>query len=94
MRSGEAKAKTERLEARVPASVKAVLAKAAAIQGQSLTDFVVGSAADAARRVIREMDVLELSERDQIAFVEAVSKPAAPNRALRAAAGRYRAKRV
>jgi uncharacterized protein (DUF1778 family) len=84
------KSKTERLEARIPGDAKAILTKAAALQGRSLTDFVVGSALDAARRVIRESEILELSERDQTAFAEALLSPPRAARALRAAARRYR----
>jgi uncharacterized protein (DUF1778 family) len=93
MRAGEPKSKTERLEARIPRHVKSILAEAASIQGRSLTDFVVGSATEAARRIIREREVLELSVRDQVAFAEALASPAAAGRALRAAVRRYRAKR-
>lgn len=82
-------AKTERLEARVPPNVKAILSRAAALQGRSLTDFVVGTATEEARRVIRESEVLELTRRDQIAFAEALVDPPAPLPALREAASRY-----
>ena len=93
MSSTSAKTKTERLEARIPGHVKAVLARAASLRGQSLTDFVVGSAAEAAHRVIRESVVLALSERDQVAFAKALLTRPAAVRALRTAARRYRAER-
>jgi len=81
-----ADAKTERLEARIPKNQKTVLLRAAAILGQSLTDFVLASATDAARRVIRESEILELSERDQAAFAETLlSPPKATDRLSRAA---------
>ncbi len=84
------KSKIERLEARIPRGVKAILTRAAALQGRSLTDFVVGSATEAARRAMQERDVLELSERDQVAFAKALLNPPAAVRALRRAARRYR----
>jgi uncharacterized protein (DUF1778 family) len=90
MHSTEARPKTERLEARIPGEVKAILTRAASLQGRSLTDFVVGSATEAARRIIRESEVLELSARDQVAFARAVLSPPRATRALRAAARRYR----
>ncbi len=83
-------AKTDRLEARIPGDVKATLVRAAALRGQSLSDFVVSSAAGEAMRVIREHEVLELSERDQAMFVEALLNPPAPSPALVEAARRYR----
>ena len=84
------KPKRERLEARVSAEQKALIERAAALQGQSLTDFVVQSAQAAAVAVIREREVLALTERDTAALVEALLNPAPPNEALRAAFARHR----
>lgn len=88
------KPKSERLEARIPGDVKSILTKAAFLQGRSLTDFVVGSATEAARRVIQESEILVLSERDQRAFAEALLAPPRAARALREAARRYRRQQV
>ncbi len=93
MRTAPAKAKTERLEARIPGDVKSILAKAASLQGRSLTDFVVGSATEAARRIIRESEILDLSEHDQTVFANALLSPPPAARSLRAAARRYRGRR-
>jgi len=93
MPTAAAKSKIERLEARIPGDVKSILTKAASLQGRSLTDFVVGSATAAARRVIQESEVLMLSERDQTAFAEALLNPPRAARALRDAARRYRRRR-
>jgi uncharacterized protein (DUF1778 family) len=90
MRTTRANAKTDRLEARIPGDLKATLVRAASLRGQSLSDFVVASAADAARRIIRESEVVEFSERDQVAFAEALLEPPEANPALREAARRYR----
>ena len=43
-----------RLEARLPASVYALLKRAAELQGRSLTDFVVSAAQNAAQRVVED----------------------------------------
>ena len=83
-------ARTERLEARLPAEVRAILARASALQGRTLTDFVVGSTTEAARRVIRECEVLACSEPDQLAFAEAPLNPPSASPALEDAARRYR----
>jgi len=90
MSTARTNAKPERLEARIPAELKALLARAASIQGRSLTDFVVASASDAARHVIREAEVLELTARDQAAFAAALLNPPDANEALQAAIRRYR----
>jgi uncharacterized protein (DUF1778 family) len=90
MSTANANAKIDRLEARISAELKALLSRAASIQGRSLTDFVVTSASEAARRIILEAEVLELSARDQAAFAEAVLNPPSANDALQAAVRRYR----
>ena len=43
-----------RLEARLPASVYAILKRAAQLKGRTLTDFVVSAAHDAAQRACQQ----------------------------------------
>ena len=81
--------KAERLEARLSPDTKALFQQAANIQGRSLTDFVVGSALEAARRTVRQNEWIELSRRDQIAFVEALLNPPSPNDRLQKAMRRH-----
>lgn len=80
--------RVERLEARVTAEQKELFQEAANARGQSLTDFVIGSVREAAVAALRERDVIELSRKDQEAFVEALLGPARVNVRLRAAAKR------
>jgi uncharacterized protein (DUF1778 family) len=82
--------KDERLEARVSAETKALCQEAASLQGQSLTDFIVGSAVESARRVLREKELIELTRRDRIAFVDSLLNPPLPNQRLQKAARRYK----
>jgi uncharacterized protein (DUF1778 family) len=84
-----ARRKDERLETRVSAEAKALCQEAARLQGQSLTEFVVGSAVEIARRILREKELIELTQRDRIAFVNSLLNPRLPNRRLRQAARRY-----
>ena len=81
--------KHERLEARVSAEAKALCQQAASLEGRSLTDFIVGSAVESARRILRERALIELSQRDQNAFVEALLNPPLPGQPLQEAARRY-----
>jgi uncharacterized protein (DUF1778 family) len=81
--------KRERLEARVSAEQKALLQRAADLQGRTLSDFIIGSAQQAAEEIIREHTVITLAAQDSRAFIEAILNPAAPNERLRAAAARY-----
>ncbi len=85
-----ARAKRERLEARITPDQKALFQRAASLEGRTMTDFVVYSAQRAAEDVIRAHQIA-LSGRDSIAFVEALLNPPAPNDLLRAAAQRLRA---
>src|SRR4051812_21047416 len=84
------KTRSERLEARLPAEAKAIIQRAADISGRSLSDFVATSALAAAEETIRQHDLIVLSARDSIAFVEALLNPKGPNEALREAARRHR----
>lgn len=84
--------KPDRLEARISAELKALLVRAAELNGQSLTDFVVGAAAAAARGVVRDSEQIAFSERDQMALAHAIVNPPTANAALQAAADRYRSR--
>lgn len=80
----------ERLEARVTIEQKRLVERAAALQGRSVTDFVLSSVQDAARRAIEEHQRLDLSVRDTQAFVEALINPQPVNERLRDTVRRYR----
>ena len=84
--------RAERLEARVTAEQKKLIERAAALQGRSVTDFVLTSVQDAARRAIEEHHQLSLSVRDSEAFVDALLNPIPVNDRLRDTVRRYRAK--
>ncbi len=81
--------KRDRLEARITRDQKAVLMRAAALQGRTLTDFVVHSAQEAALRVIEVHESIQLAKQDREAFAEALLNPPAPGKRLRAAARRF-----
>jgi uncharacterized protein (DUF1778 family) len=82
--------RAERLEARVTAEQKSLIERAAALQGRSVTDFVLTSVQDAARRAIEEHSQLALSVRDSEAFVDALLNPEPVNDRLRDTVRRYR----
>jgi uncharacterized protein (DUF1778 family) len=87
---GKTRRRAERLEVRVTSETKDLCQKAASLEGRSLTDFLVSSVVEAAKRSIRENEFLELSLRDRTAFVTALLNPApAPNARLREAALRH-----
>ncbi len=81
----------ERIEARVSPEQKAFLQRAVALEGRTVTDFLVGSAQTAALETIRRHEQIILSARDSARFVEALLNPPAPNERFREAARLHRA---
>ena len=81
--------KPARLEARITSEHKQLLKRAAAFEGRTVTEFVVNSALDAARRLVREHTTMQLTAQDSRVFVDAILKPPKPNARLRQAARRY-----
>lgn len=90
LEEGKRKATTnQRLQARISREKKALCQKAAILQGSSLSDFVINSAVEAARRTIQENEFLTLTRRDRLAFAEALLNAAPPNAKLQKAAARH-----
>ena len=83
--------RTERLEARVTPELKALLVRAAELQGSSLSDFMTKHLREAANCTIREHGRLVLDAKEREVFITALLNPPAPNENLRKAAERYRA---
>jgi uncharacterized protein (DUF1778 family) len=69
-RVGRPSLKSERVMARVSQEQKRLLQRGAEIRGQTLTEFVVAAAQEAATRAIVDQEVIELSVRDSRAFAE------------------------
>jgi uncharacterized protein (DUF1778 family) len=82
--------KEERLEARVTSEQKRLIARAAALRGFSVTEFVVASAQQAASEAIKDFELLTLHDSARDVFVKAILNPPAPTKAARAAAKRYK----
>jgi uncharacterized protein (DUF1778 family) len=90
LRSPAGRTRAQRLETRVTAEQKTLIEHAAALQGRTVTDFVLTSVQDAARRTIEEHQQVELSVRDSEAFVDALLNPKPVNDRLRETIRRYR----
>jgi uncharacterized protein (DUF1778 family) len=82
--------KRDRMHLRLDAKTKRKLARAAAYEQTSISDFVLGQAMAAADRVIEAHEKVTLSAADWDAFFEALMNPPEPNKKLRAAVRRYR----
>ena len=76
----------ERLDIRLKASEKAVLARAAALRHQDLTGFILNSALPKAEEVIRDAEQVQLSKRDSVHVLNLLENPPSPTeRLIRAA---------
>lgn len=85
------RARGERLEARITADQKALIQRAAELEGRSVTDYVISSVQDAAKRTVEAHEVIVLSTADSRAFVEAMLDPPPVNDRLRNSVRRYQA---
>jgi len=86
MQSQASSTRSTRLEARVSPVQKALFQQAAALTGRTLSDLIVDSTQQAANRIVREHEVIQLSRETQIAFVHALLNPRPlPDRLIQAA---------
>jgi uncharacterized protein (DUF1778 family) len=79
-----------RIELRIKPEEKALLSRAAAIQRQDLTGFILRTVLPAAESIIEKSERLQLSERDSLRVLDLLESPPKPAaRLVRAAkAGR------
>jgi uncharacterized protein (DUF1778 family) len=77
--------------ARVSATQKQLFQRAAALQGRTLSDFLITSAQEAAQRAIRDQEVISLDARDSAAFVAGLLDPPPVNDRLRETIRRHAA---
>ena len=72
-----------RINLRASPEAKALIERAAALMGTTVSSFMLQNAYDVARRVVAESDTLTLSQKAFDEFVAACEKPAKPTKALR-----------
>ena len=89
-RSTASRRRAERLETRVTAEQKALIEHAAALQGRTVTDFVLTSVQEAAQRAIEDHEVIRLSVQDTQAFVDALLNPREPSERMREMVAHYK----
>ena len=90
MNSQQHAMRTTRLEARITAEQKAMIERAAAYEGRSVSDFVIHSVQEAAKAVVREHETLWLNRQQSEALVQMLLDAPEPNAALQEAAQEYR----
>ncbi len=74
---------TARINLRTSAEAKALIERAAAYMGTTVSAFMLQNAYEVAKRVVAEHEVIMLTQRDFEAFAKALEKPPAPNAALK-----------
>lgn len=82
--------KAARIETRVSAEQKELIERAAAYQGRSVSDFILGNIEQAAKSVIEEHEQIRLNREQSLILIEALLSPSTPNKRLRAAADAHR----
>jgi uncharacterized protein (DUF1778 family) len=82
--------KSARLEARIKPELRALIQRAAALEGRKVSEFVTDALQHAAQEAIAETQVLRLSIADQELFANALLAPPEPAPALRRAFARRR----
>ena len=76
--SPKVQSRSERIEARTTPDTLAMVRHAAAIQGRSVSEFIVAAAEQAARQAIESDQILRLGVEDQQRFVAALLDDALP----------------
>lgn len=80
----------ERIDLRTSGETKALIARAAATSGMSLSAFLLTAAAERAQAVLHQTESLTLTPRDWQAFVAALDDLERPRPKLQAAMKTYR----
>ncbi|MDP2818035.1 MAG: DUF1778 domain-containing protein [Polaromonas sp.] len=75
-------AESARINLRTSPEAKALIERAAAIMGSTVSSFMLQNAYEAASRVVTQQEVITLSDRDRDAFLDALDNPPEPTPAL------------
>lgn len=71
-----------RINLRTSQELKDLIERAASMSGATVSSFMLQSAADVARRMLAQQEVITLSDRDRDAFLNALDNPPEPTQAL------------
>ena len=72
-----------RINLRTSAEAKALIERAAALMGTTVSSFMLQNAYEAAQRLVAQHEVITLSDRDRDVFLAALENPPEPTEALR-----------
>ena len=83
--------KDARVDMRIPQALKDIWQHAAAMRGNSLSDYIINAVSDTAIRDVEQQHVIHLTVRDQMALLNALNTPARePNERMKKAAADYK----
>lgn len=82
MPSPTSRTESARINLRTSPEAKALIERAAAIMGTTVSSFMLQNAYEAARRIVADKDTLMLSQEAFEAFVASCEQPAEPTQAL------------
>jgi uncharacterized protein (DUF1778 family) len=80
--STTATTESARINLRTSPEAKALIERAAAIMGSTVSSFMLQNAHEAASRLVAQQETITLSNRDRDLFLKALDKPAKPTKAL------------
>lgn len=75
---------------RLTSSQKADIRLAAALRGQTVSEFLLATATDVARQIVDEHTTIELTQQEQVVFVQALLDPPSAAPRLQRAVETYR----
>ena len=73
-----------RINLRTSPEAKALIERAAALMGTTVSSFMLQNAYEAAQRLVAQHETIVLSDRDRDAFLAAINTPGEPTEALKA----------
>lgn len=82
MPSAIPRTESARINLRTSPEAKALIERAAAIMGSTVSSFMLQNAYEAALRLVAQQDVITLSDRDRDVFLNALENPPEPTQAL------------
>lgn len=77
------RSESARINLRTSPEAKALIERAAALMGTTVSGFMLQNAYEAARRLVAGHETLILADRDRNAFLAAMDNPGEPNQALK-----------
>ena len=83
MPASPATPESARINLRTSPEAKALIERAAALVGTTVSSFMLLNAYEAAQRLVAQHDSLVLSDRDRDAFLAVMDDPGLPNGALK-----------